>query len=443
MFSKIFGKKKKKDEDDHLDVLDEIKEPFSMQRFIDEQIVERYNKFRRLLDEYGILFFLLSPFQYRNRLMIKIGIIILGVLIGLVPRSMSLVDEAKERNAASELAQIEGKEYRAGRITIRPLQSSQYDEQHLIVFEIGGDTVKGVPSTANKYQVDLKPDRGVSYAEDVRYAYDIIPVSNNSRLLVMYVDNREQDDETGIYSLHVRVEGDNIKYPDTMPIVLSDNQETNELFNSEGIDLAPLTTMVEPNHNDAIEKAEDKLDEYLKGYELLDERLNVENMVPGMTYEDMKEYVEKEMVLADIDDDSTVRDIKRDAKHFEPQKDDSGRDKILNIHASLTFQDESYKLSDKDIPDHVMGELDELQKLTNNITSELSSLNNVKIIKYDRLVDLIPVLNREIDVTEFAITDLMIVEPEEGETNEESEPKKKKKNLSDEILSDEDFINQE
>lgn len=434
----MFFKKRKKEED-HLDVLDEIKEPFSMQRFIDEQIVERYHEFRKTLEEHGILFFLLSPFQYRNRLMIKIGIIILGVLIGIIPRSMNLIEETKERNAASELAQIEGSEFREGRITIRPLQSSQYDKQHLIVFDIGGDTIKGVPSTADKYQVDLRPDRGVSYAEDVRYAYDIIPVSNSSRLLVIYVDNRNQDDETGIYSLHVRVKGDEIKYPKEMPIVLSNNQDTNELFDSDGIDLAPLTTMVEPNHGDMISETEERLEEFLEGYELLDERLNVEQMKPGMSYDEMRAYVEKEMVLADIEDLSTVRDIKQDSTYFE-YKDDSGRDKILSIEASITHGDKTYTLSDDDIPNVIFEELNELQRLTDSITSELSTLNQAKIIKYNNLVDLQPVLNKKIDVTKFPMSDLRIVESDELDN---PDAPRKKKYLSDEILSDEDFIKQD
>ena len=62
----LFGKKKK--EDTGLDVLTEIKEPFSFANFFEEQVVERYKKLRKFLEEKGILFFLLSPFQQRNRL---------------------------------------------------------------------------------------------------------------------------------------------------------------------------------------------------------------------------------------------------------------------------------------------------------------------------------------------------------------------------------------
>jgi len=377
---------KKNKEDDHLDVLDEIKEPFSMQRFIDEQIVERYNNFRKMLDEHGILFFLLSPFQYRNRLLIKIGIIILGIMIGLVPRSVRLIDETKERNASNELAQIADSNFRSGLITIRPLKSSQYDQQHVMVFDIRGETTNGVPSTADRYQVDLRPERGVSYAEDVTYGYDIIPVSDNSRLLVVYVDNREQDDETGIYSLHVRVKGDEIKYPTSMEIVLSDNQETNTLFDQDGVDLAPLTNMISSGESDLIERHEEGLDGALQAYELNEEALlnkGLGDVKLGMTYEDMLTYVESEQVLQHIKDDSTVRDIERGSDYYE-YIDDTGREKVINLYASLDFSGTTYELSDEEIPQNVKEELDRLQKLTDSITTELSSLNRAKVSKFNQ-----------------------------------------------------------
>ena len=438
---------KKNKEDDHLDVLDEIKEPFSMQKFIDEQIVERYNNFRKMLDEHGILFFLLSPFQYRNRLLIKIGIIILGVMIGLVPRSIRLVDETKERNASNELAQIADSNFRSGLINIRPLKSSQYDRNHVLVFNISGEITNGVPSTADRYQVDLRPERGVSYAEDVTYAYDIIPVSDNSRLLVVYVDNREQNDETGIYSLHVRVKGDEIKYPTSMEIVLSNNQETNTLFDQDGVDLAPLTNMIASGESDTIEKHEDGLGAALQAYELNEEALlnkGLGDVRLGMTYEDMLAYVESERVLQHIKDDSTVRDIERGSDYYE-YIDDTGRDKTLRLYASLDFSGATYELSDEDIPQTAKEELERLQTLTDAITTELSSLNRAKISKFNRLVDSQSVLNREVDVNNLAVKGLSIV-GDDGEhvtAPSDATTPKKHPNLSNEKLSDEDFINQQ
>ena len=93
-----FGRKKQKIEDEELDfsVIDDYKEPFTWANFWDEQILGRYQAMRKFLDERGILFFLTSPFQYRNRLITKLVIIVLGVLLGVVPRMQSLITQTKE-----------------------------------------------------------------------------------------------------------------------------------------------------------------------------------------------------------------------------------------------------------------------------------------------------------------------------------------------------------
>ena len=90
----LFGKKK--EDDAGLDVISEIKEPFSFANFFEEHVVERYKKIKTFLEEKGILFFLLSPFQQRNRLIVELIVIVFGVLVGVVPRSMNLIQEAKE-----------------------------------------------------------------------------------------------------------------------------------------------------------------------------------------------------------------------------------------------------------------------------------------------------------------------------------------------------------
>lgn len=410
----FFKKKKNKEEKENLDVVDDLKEPFSMQRFIDEQVVDRWNKFRGLMSDYGILFFFTSPFQYRNRLVIKVFLIALGVLVGIVPRTMTLVDEAKERNAASELAQIADKEYSVGMIDIEPLQSSQFEEQHVVVFNIEGDTTDGVPSTADKFDVDLQADRGVAEEEKVTYSYDIVPVTNSKRLLVMYVDNSEQDDDTGIYTLNVNVKGDDVLYPADMEVVLSDNQETNALFDENGVDLSPVTTKMEDDESTVIAEAQEKLDDKMEAYELMDERLEIDNIKPGRSFADMEKYVDDEMILPDITDESTVEDIKKGSEKFD-NTDDTGRDKDLNIYASIEYQGEEYELSDDDdIPDKAEEELDELQSLTDEITGNLTTLNEAKISKYDRLVELQPILTKDIIVEDFPIRDMSII-PEERE----------------------------
>ena len=99
-------RKKKKEEELDLSVITDVKDPFSWSNFWDEQIVGRIKAVKQFLDEKGILFFLTSPFQYRNRLITKLIVIVLGILIGVVPRSLDLLQKTKARNAASEFSSI-------------------------------------------------------------------------------------------------------------------------------------------------------------------------------------------------------------------------------------------------------------------------------------------------------------------------------------------------
>ena len=206
----LFGKKK--EDDAGLDVISEIKEPFSFANFFEEHVVERYKKIKTFLEEKGILFFLLSPFQQRNRLIVELIVIVFGVLVGVVPRSMNLIQEAKERNAASEMAALIEKntQFTVESILVRPLASSHYEKQHLLAFYIDSANGSSVPSKADRYQVELSPARGVTDAENVRYSYEVLPVSENGRLLLVYTDHRKQNDMTGIYNLTIQAAADDI-----------------------------------------------------------------------------------------------------------------------------------------------------------------------------------------------------------------------------------------
>lgn len=110
-------KKHKEDKDESM-VLADYKEEFSWRVFWDEQIVGRYKKVRKFLKDHGVLFFLLSPFQYKNRLIVKIVLVFAGVMIGIVPRGSQMLNATKARNAASEIS--ETKTSGAGPITVTP-----------------------------------------------------------------------------------------------------------------------------------------------------------------------------------------------------------------------------------------------------------------------------------------------------------------------------------
>lgn len=307
-----FGKKK---DNEGLEVLNEMKEPFSFAGFFEEHIVERAKKIKKFLEEKGILFFLLSPFQQRNRLIVQLTIIAFGLFLGIIPRSMHLVEEAKIRNAASEMAALIDKntQITAGSITVRPLASSQYEKQHLLAFLIASSSGDSVPSTAERYTVELSPARGVTDAEHVTYAYDVLPISEEQRLLLVYTDNREQNDNTGIYNLSVEVTSDEIseELKSPMEIVLSNTQKTGELFGEDGIDLACLTELVLNDPNTPIEKARDELTKSLDDYELETERIAglPLDLTVSPSPEELHDFVKANFLYGKLSDTSTTKDI--------------------------------------------------------------------------------------------------------------------------------------
>lgn len=400
----MFFKKKDKSHEDELDILDDIKEPFSLHNFIEDEIIDRYKKFKQMLDDRGILFFLISPFQYRNRLLIKIGVIILGITIGVVPRSVSLINATKERNAQSELAAIANNTYVVGALRIEPLASSQYEKQHLLAFRLLGDTSDGVPSTNDKFNVELKGSRGAVDTSSIEYSYNIIPISNAERMLLVYIDNREQNDETGVYNLYVEVKDPNLTEDKRRPmeIILSNVQETTALFNADGVDLAVLTDRMSHVKGTPIESAEADLETSLAAYELLDERLVAIGMVPKVNGEAMREHAKKNSQIPAIKDTSSVRDIDRDAVLVEDD-DGTGRPYDPSIVASVVYNEKEYSSDEiKDIVNtDIVAELKDLQTQADAVSNNIRKLNDAQRSKYNSLVVLSKTLNQSIDISTF------------------------------------------
>lgn len=396
-------KKKNDDRNQDLDILEDIKEPFSIQNFFEDHVVSKFKEFKQLLDDHGIIFFLVSPFQYRNRLLIKVALIVLGITIGVVPRTVSLVNQTKARNALSELANV-NPSYTSGALRIEPLESSQYDKQHLMVFKILGNTADGIPSTNDKYKIELKASRGAVDVGNIEYAYDIIPISNSERLLVVHVDNRNQNDETGIYNLFVEVAQEELSNDKRRPIeiILSNSQETTSLFNEEGVDLALLSAKMLKRTDRPIEKAQADLEQALSGYALLYDRLRSIGLTPVVSYDDMTAHAQKMTQLPDISDDSSVRDIPRDAA-IHTDDDGGGRPLNVAIVAQVQYGDETYSSNQsKDIPsDMVRSELSDLQVQTNMVTESIKRLNTAQRNHFNELVALGTTLNQGVDPQSF------------------------------------------
>lgn len=446
-----FGKKKNKDEG--LDVLTEIKEPFSLANFFEEHVVERYKKIRKFLEEKGILFFLLSPFQQRNRLILQLAVIVFGMLLGIVPRSMNLLDAAKARNAASEMAALIDKNTQivSGSITVRPLMSSQYKKQHLLAFYIDSNTGDAVPSTSERFEVKLSAARGVTDGEHVKYAYDVVPISEEGRLLLVYTDNRKQNDSTGIYNLTVKVSGEETGPEGLTPmeVVLSNTQETNQLFGESGIDLAVLTEPVLNDPNVPIETAQEAFDSAMSDYEMETERiaslpLNMQ-AVPTLT--ELQVFCKESLLYEGLTDKATTADVANMAEvpaeeavlapQYEASIDMGGvlynQEYLDNLKEQNQTAAEAPAVTEGDAEEAetmaedmlpgtgdsileeaalsgilseeeetVFKELDSLQGKVDDVLSALSGLNSATQTKYQTLKDYKLTLNQTIGLDDFS-----------------------------------------
>ena len=410
----------KKTDEVGLDVLEEIKEPFSFSTFFDEQVVGRVKAAKRFLEEKGILFFFLSPFQQRNRLILELAILVFGVCVGVVPRSNQMLHDVRERNAASEMSSLIEADTRlsVGSVTIRPLASSQYEKQHLLAFYVEGTNA---PSTANRYDVALSPARGVTYAEDVTYAYEVVPVSETGRLLLVHVDNREQADETGIYNLHIQVAGEDLGEtpPAPMEIVLSNTQETTPLFGEGGVNLSVLTEGVLNSSETPIENASLALSEALDAYELEVER--IERLPAGLTCsptrEELEETVTGLLAYPSLTDASTTMDI----ADMEPVEVTSLESQPVSVTlgdtvydaqskaaqssgvTTITSADEETQESDvlSDEEEAAWSAYDSLQRSADEAVRAATNLNQARHAKFDTLRSYKLVLNQSVNVDEF------------------------------------------
>lgn len=415
---------KKKNKDEDLSIVDDYHEAFTWSGFWDEQVMGRIKKIHDFLQEHGILFFLMSPFQYKNRLIVKIILIIFGVLAGIVPRSIQMLNETKARNAASELAQTQGMS--TDTVTVTPLASSQYRKQHLLVFNIGGQTSDGVPSTADGFNVRLSEDRGVDDGDKVRYKYSILPVDDSNRLLVMYVDNRKQNDLTGIYDLRVWVKGMG-KMDNPMEIILSNTQKTHALFNENGVDLAPISEKIlkedGTEQTSTIHAAQRQLSKALDVYRINAQRLMAEEMDPIPSYDKLKSWCDSVLVMTNLTDKSTVANLtEEDDKIASSQRKDDEP-----ITAAIKYNGKTYKSNDdqdtendsdntdqgkvaddddSDDPTSKIGKIKQteapnLQNYLDDVQQAVQALNQARVTTYGNLKMLQKVLSEKIDVNDM------------------------------------------
>lgn len=404
-------KKKEKDETEDLSIVDDYKEPFTWRNFWDEHIVGRIKSIKEFLQKNGVLFFLLSPFQYKNRLILKLVLIVLGVMIGVVPRSINMVDSAKARNEASEITNVKPMVV-SGSVRIDALMSSQSDKKHLLAFNILGDTTDGVPSTTDDYKVTLSSARGVSDATNVSYRYMVLPVSQTNRLLLVYVDNSKQKDTTGVFNLNIHMKSEKaMKTP--IEIVLSTNQKTTSIYENGAIHLpalsSPLTELT--GGSNAIKSAEKDLDKAIDIYRINESRLNASDMEIGFTTKKLKEYVDEQLIMKSLTDKSTTPDIEGLSTQLPPASVVTSTITYQGkAYSDATTQNASDSTTSSDSEDNsvvvqnqaLTSELPNLTKLVQDVQRAIGVVNSARTTKYNALLNVSDVLNRKISIDDMS-----------------------------------------
>lgn len=416
MSKKVKKTKKQRKQEQDLTIIGDVQEPFTWKRFWEEQIIGRWRKLKDFLEEKGILFFLMSPFQYRNRLIMMLSLITLSVLLGVVPRAVSLVEQTRERNAESELASINGKQFRSENITIHPLMSSYSDGQHVLAFLIQGSTQDGVPSTADGFNVYLSALRGVSDYEPVKMRYHIAPMDNNNRILLIYTDHLNQQDKTGIYDLNVSVKGYPLMNRGGMEIVLSNTQEETQLFNGVFIDLTALSPVISNiqavSDQGPIAVAEQKVKDVLETYRLTEDRLLASNMAVDPSYDKVKAWVEENSFLKGVLDSSTTGIV---SVPIETAPALTALEALVIGTDGKPYKSKEYNNNSSTNSSKTgFVEAQTAQGLLNNIETALSQLNSQRVMKYKALYEWSASLNVPLLPENFSLDGMIYRSPLEA-----------------------------
>lgn len=428
-----FFNKKTKDED--ISIISDQKEPFSWNVFWDEQVIGRWKKLRWFLEEKGILFFLTSIVQYRNRLITKLIIVCLGIGIGLGPRSVSLIKKSNAMNAQSELSRIIDGQFKSGNILIKPLMSSNYKKVHMLAFNIIGDTTSGVPSTTDKYEISLKPFSGVVDAESISYRYSILPIDSSRRILLVYIDTTKQDDSSGVFTLDIHAKGDKRISEQPLTIVLSDKQKTTKLLNNDGLNLSPISAKL-IDKSTAIADAQKSIKKSLETYKLNEDRLIASGYSLKPTTSDLIDSLPDYLSMPEITDTSDISviddldlsnkeipdfgsELTIDGKVFSAETiaevqraANSNSNKVVpviangntNENADENTDDKSQQtvtngISDIDTP--IINDVSETDKILKDIFANVQSLNTARRTRYNQLILLSQALNKSIDLSDF------------------------------------------
>ncbi len=398
-------KKNKNGENDGMDILTEAKEPFSLQGFFDEHVVEKWKRMKAAMEARGIWAFLTSPFQARGRLIAQLMILVLGIMFGVIPRASSMVSELQGQAYASEIAGLSSKT--VGSITITPAASSNYKRMHMIAFVIDG---KNLPSDPDKYEVHLARGYGASDWEDVTYSWTMYPVTDTRRIMLVAIDQSKQASGYGAFQLYIQLKDDPkvskyAKESGYFEITLSSAQETTALYDKTGVHLSAITSNI--CGSGEIAKKQADFQEALNKYQVALEQ--AEAMPVGVTVspttEDLETYCLSKRVYRELKDDSNTEDILKIPQVNEaPELDyevklvsggiEYNAERVQDLRASEFYSEEEEKILD---------EFDHVEEAKKAVLAAMENVNTEAMSWYNTLSSYKLILNQTIKTNQFPL----------------------------------------
>ena len=371
-----------------ISIVQDVKEPFSWSRFWDEKIVANWQAFKGYLDKKGILYLMMSPFRYPTRLRLRLWLIAICVMIGVVPRMVTLIQNAKEQYRSNEFVLISDKTFSSAQFTVTPLLSSHKDNVHVMAFNIYGSADSGVSSSTSDYDVRMTANREVSKPDEITYRYQIIPFDANQRILVVELDLSKTTNTGGIYDLWVnRVDDLAMKKP--LQITISKQQEEGPLYDGE-VHLSALSSLMSGYGTKTdIQKAAEALKSQLQTYKLEYDRLSAMGTKVEITPEQMEEFAKKSLVFDGLLDNSTT-DVVTTAPPKEVVPVVAPKTSVTIDGKKIT--EDQYKNSTseslKDIDPRMKSDISSAIENTNKVTSAINVLNTARYNKYVELYGL-------------------------------------------------------
>lgn len=384
-------------------IVQNVKEPFSWDRFVDEKIVGNWKAFTRYLDRKGILYLLMSPFRYRTRLLFRLWVIFFCILLGIVPRTFTLVRETKAQYRATELVQLKDKVFPDGNFSIKPLMSSHKDGVHVLAFNLVGESNAGVSSLTADYDVRVLPGTGISQPDTIRYQYHIFPFDAKQRLLVVKIDASQNTRKKGQLQLWINPKGEDV-LKEPLMINISSQQEESPLYDGT-LHLPALSRLMSSTSKQSpIQEAQENLDKALHVYQIEYARLKTMGTQMVLSPDDLTRYAKSHTTYPEITDQSTT--AVAEAKPMKTLPALPSPQVAIQIgDQTLTEKDYQKKgqNGEQALDKKTVDDMTTTIEVTRKVLESLTALNQARLTKYTELYNLARALTET--VADHSFTD--------------------------------------